>query len=82
MTLMQTKDAIEQCMYSIFQGGFATNDEMCVSFLYYYPRHKYIYALTLPPLYQIIKAVEGIETQYVEFFTTAVMHIFNLLAAA
>ena len=45
------------------QGGLATKDEMCVSFIYYYPAHDISACVTVPPLYQSIEAVDGIETE-------------------
>ena len=45
------------------QGGLATKDEMCVSFIYYYPAHDIINCLTLPSQYQTKNAVEGIEIE-------------------
>ena len=47
------------------QGGLATKNEMCVSFVYYYPAHNIYNCLSLPPLYQSIQVVEGLEIEWV-----------------
>ena len=49
----------------LYQGGLATKDEMCVSVLYYYPRHNVSICDSNPPEYQSVQVVDELEYQCV-----------------
>ena len=58
----------------LYQGGLATKDEMCVSVLYYYPRHNVSICDSNPPEYQSVQVVDGLEYQCVLRFIVRSCH--------
>lgn len=41
-------ESLSYLPFSSFQMGFATTDEMCLAFLYYYPEIKISYCISHP----------------------------------